>query len=155
MKPNYVLSLYQKLADKPLGRWLFSRVIAGKAPYFRTIKPMVETLEENYCAIRFKKKKRVENHIGTVHVIAICNALEMAMGVMAEASVPKHLRWLPKGMSVDYVAKAGSDMLAEAKVDAQDWQVGDMIVLVTCKDTDGNVVVEGKIKLWITEKPKK
>ena len=49
--------------------------------------------------------KRI-NHIGTVHVIAICNGLEFVMGVLTEASIPQHLRWLPKGMNVNYVAKS-------------------------------------------------
>ena len=152
MSQNYVLAMQQKLAKFPFGNWLFSRTIAARAPYFKTIKPTVLKLEENFCQVGLKKRKAVHNHIGTVHVIAICNALEMAMGVMAEASVPKHLRWLPKGMSVDYVAKAGTDIVAEAKVAPEDWQVGDMIVPVTAKDTNGTVVVSGQIKLWITEK---
>jgi hypothetical protein len=95
----------------------------------------------------------VFNHIKTVHVIAICNGLEMAMGVMAEASIPKHLRWIPKGMSVDYTAKAGSDIRCVASVKAEDWQPGDMMVNVTAYDVNDVVVVSGTIKLWISEKP--
>ena len=95
------------------------------------------------------------NHIKTVHVIAICNGLEMAMGVMAEASIPKHLRWIPKGMSVDYTAKAGSDIRCVATVKPEDWQVGDMLVNITAYDDNDVVVVKGHIKLWISEKPNK
>jgi hypothetical protein len=88
-------------------------------------------------------------------VIAICNGLEMAMGTMAEASIPAHLRWIPKGMSVDYTAKAGTDILCVAEVTPEQWQVGDMLVDVKAYDTNGVVVVQGHIKLWISEKPKK
>jgi hypothetical protein len=100
-----------------------------------------------------KKKKKVFNHIKTVHVIAICNGLEMAMGVMAEASIPKNLRWIPKGMTVDYTAKAGSDIRCVASVNQDDWQVGDMLVNITAYDENNVVVVKGTIKLWISEKP--
>ena len=93
-------------------------------------------------------------------MIAICNGLEMAMGVMAmgvmaEASIPKHLRWIPKGMSLDYTAKAGSDILCVAEVTPEQWIPGDMLVPVTAYDTQGVVVVKGHIKLWISEKPQR
>ena len=102
-----------------------------------------------------RKRKKVTNHIGTVHVIAIANGLEMAMGTMAEASVPANLRWLPKGMTLDYTAKAGSDIRCVAKVEPSAWQPGDLIVPVTAYDEHDTIVVKGTITLWITEKPTK
>ena len=39
------LSLYRRLADKPMGQWLFSRLICFKAPYFATIRPRITALE--------------------------------------------------------------------------------------------------------------
>jgi hypothetical protein len=104
--------------------------------------------------VRFAKRRGVQNHIGTVHVIAICNALEMAMGVMAEASIPGHLRWIPKGMDVNYTAKATSDIRAIAEVAQGAWTSGpDVAVAVRALRDDGVVVVEGSIRLWVTAKP--
>ncbi len=152
-KPNKTLSTYHKLEKLPFGKRLFSAMIGRVAPYFSTIKPYISDLKPNECTCLIKKRKKVENHIGTVHVIAICNGLEMAMGVMAEASVPRELRWIPKGMSLDYTAKAGSDIRCVAKVNAEDWKPGDLFVDVTAYDTDDVIVVKGTIKLWISEKP--
>ncbi|MCL1141290.1 hotdog fold domain-containing protein [Shewanella gaetbuli] len=154
-KPNKVMALYQKVTSYPFGHNIFSKMVARMAPYFGTIHPLIKSLEPNRCECLIKKRKGVQNHIGTVHVIAICNGLEMAMGTMAEASIPKHLRWIPKGMSVDYTAKAGSDILCVAQVSPEQWQVGDMLVDVKAYDTNGVVVVQGHIKLWISEKPQK
>ena len=151
--PNKVFKLYQKLANYPLGRWLFSVVIGFKAPYFGTISPLITKLKLDYCECYLRKRWRVQNHIGTVHVIAICNGLEMAMGVLAEASIPKHLRWIPKGMSLDYTAKAGTDIRCVAEV-REAWQAGDLSVYVTAYDKDDVIVVKGVIKLWISEKPR-
>ncbi|MFV0508938.1 MAG: hotdog fold domain-containing protein, partial [Shewanella algae] len=109
----------------------------------------------NYCECLLRKRRAVENHIGTVHVIAICNGLEMAMGVMAEASIPPHLRWIPKGMTLDYTAKAGSDIRCVAKVDANAWQPGDLDVEVLAYDCNDILVVKGSIRLWISAKPAK
>lgn len=155
MTENYVLRTYRKLEGKTFGSWLFSRYLAKKAPYFRTINANVTKVEPNWVECVIPKKRTVENHIGTVHVIAICNGLELAMGVMAEASIPTNLRWIPKGMTVDYVAKAGSDIRCVARVDAESWKPGDLVVDVLAYDENDTVVVQGRIKLWITEKPNK
>jgi acyl-coenzyme A thioesterase PaaI-like protein len=152
-KPNKVMALYNKVTRLPFGKRIFSLMVSRMAPYFATVKPLVTDLSLNRCELMIKKRKRVQNHIGTVHVIAICNGLEMAMGAMAEASIPKHLRWIPKGMSVDYTAKAGSDIRCVAQVTPEQWQEGDMLVDVKAYDSNNVAVVQGTIKLWISLKP--
>jgi len=150
---NKVLNIFKKITKYPFGHKIFSIIVARKAPYFSTIKPLITTLKPNYCECVIKKRKSVENHIQTVHVIAICNGLEMAMGVMAEASIPKHLRWIPKGMEVNYVAKGDSDIKCVAKIDETQWQPGDVLVSVTAYDENDVAVVEGNIRLWVSDKP--
>lgn len=152
-KSTKVMSLYQRLSKLPLGHKLFSIMVARMAPYFGTIHPLITQLRPNYCECLIKKRRAVHNHIQTVHVIAICNGLEMAMGVMAEASIPSHLRWIPKGMSLDYTAKAGSDIRCVAEVHPEQWNQGDMLVAVTAYDDKDVIVVKGHIKLWISAKP--
>lgn len=149
--PN-VLELWSKLSRYPGGKLIFSKVFARMAPYFATINPLVEEVRPNYARVSLKKRKKVQNHIGTVHVIAICNLLEMAMGACAEASIPANLRWIPKGMTLDYTAKAGTDITGTAAVEPDAWKPGELDVKVTAVDTSGKVVVKGVIKLWISEK---
>jgi len=154
-KPTKVMKLYNRVTRLPYGNKIFSLMVSRMAPYFSTIKPLITELRPHYCECLIKKRHRVHNHIKTVHVIAICNGLEMAMGVMAEASIPNHLRWIPKGMSVDYTAKAGSDIRCVAEVKPEQWVEGDLLVPVTAYDDNDTVVVEGHIKLWISAKPPK
>ncbi|MDG1816199.1 MAG: hotdog fold domain-containing protein [Glaciecola sp.] len=151
MSKNYVLSTYERLLKYPFGRQLFSWFTARKAPYFKTISPLVTQLRPNHCEVLFTKRNIVQNHIGTVHVIAICNGLEMAMGFMCEASVPKHLRWIPKGMEVQYPAKADTDIRCVAEVADDAWKPGNLPIDVKAYDTNGNVVVCGTITVWVSE----
>jgi hypothetical protein len=152
MSNNYVLSTYERFLKYPFGRFLFSWFTSRKAPYFTTISPLVKELRQNYCEVFFKKRKGVQNHIGTMHVIAICNGLEMAMGFMCEASIPKHLRWIPKGMEVTYPAKAASDIRCVAEVADDAWKPGNLEIAVKAYDTEGTIVVAGSITVWISEK---
>ena len=152
MSKNYVLSIYNRLQKWPLGNWLFTKYAANRAPYFKTISPLITKLVPGECHCFIKKRRKVENHIGTMHVIAITNGLEMAMGFMAEASIPKHLRWIPKGMTLDYTAKANSDIRCEAVLANNDWQLGNLPVEVKAYDENNVVVVQGTINLWVSEK---
>lgn len=73
---NQALSIWNKLQNKPLGKWLFSKVICWKAPYFSTIAPRFEELRPGYARVSMKKCRAVHNHIGTVHAIAAGNLAE-------------------------------------------------------------------------------
>ena len=150
-----VLALYRRITRWPLGHWLFSRAVCQKAPYFATIRPRFVMLEPGRCAVRIRDRRAVHNHIGTVHAIALCNGLEAAMGALAEASIPPTRRWIPKGMEVAYTAKATSDITCIAETDHEQWAGDDPDVPVRVRGvrTDGTVVVEGVIRLWVTEKP--
>ncbi len=154
-KENYLLNIYQKMTKLPFGGQLFSLFFARKAPYFQTIKPRITLLEANRCELTLKNRKAVQNHIGTVHAIALCNGLEMAMGALAEASIPSHLRWIPKGMNVVYTAKANSNIRVIASVEPNAWQVGDVPIQVEAQRTDGTVVIRGEIIVYVSEKPLK
>ncbi len=145
--------LYKSLRRLPFGDRIFSLGFARRAPYFRTVKPRVTELRPHFAAVQVPKRKAVHNHIGTVHAIAVCNGLEAAMGMLAEATTPQGWRWLPKGMEVSYVAKATSDLVCIAESSQADWDAApDVPVKVYAKRDDGTVVVEGVIHLWVTQK---
>lgn len=148
--------LYQKVTPWPCGHWLFTQIICFKAPYFKTMRPKMVSMKSGEATVFLKKRRRVHNHIQTVHVIAICNALEMAMGMVVEATIPNHLRWLPQSMNVAYPAKSNSDISAVARVDPSAFIPNQSVpVEVKAYRADGTVVVDGVISVWVTEKPKK
>lgn len=152
-----VMDLYDKVNRLPAGKVVFSVLFSLKAPYFATVRPRFTELRPNYAELTIKKRRRVQNHIGTVHVIAICNGLEAAMGALAEVTVPANKRWIPKGMDVTYGAKATSDITCIAETDPAAWIGGDpdLPVRIRAVRDDGTVVVDGVIRLWVTDKPAK
>jgi acyl-coenzyme A thioesterase PaaI-like protein len=154
---SQVLDLYTKVTRLPQGKRLFSLLFSQKAPYFATIRPRFTELRPNRAELVIRKRRGVHNHIKTVHVIAICNGLEAAMGALAEATVPSTKRWIPKGMEVSYTAKATSDITCIAETDPEAWTGDDPDVPVRVRGVrdDGTVVVDGVIRLWVTEKPQR
>lgn len=142
----------------PAGAWLFSRAICFKAPYFATIAPRFVALEHGRCEVRMRDRRRVHNHIGTVHAIALCNLAELAGGVMLDASLPRTMRWIPKGMVVAYVAKASGPMraVATAETGIVEAEAGyDLPVLVEITNTAGETVFRARIAMWVSPRPKR
>jgi acyl-coenzyme A thioesterase PaaI-like protein len=151
-----VLSLYRRMARWPAGRWLFSRAICRKAPYFSTISPLFVALEVGRCEVRIRDRRRVHNHIGTVHAIALCNMAELSAGVMAEVTVPPGMRWIPKGMSVQYLAKAKGTMHALATPDSAVHESTSGYawpVTVSVRDDGGQEVFRANIDMWVSPRP--
>ncbi|MFT4298668.1 MAG: hotdog fold domain-containing protein [Aeromicrobium sp.] len=145
--------LYTKTAGLPQGKRLFSLAYGQAAPYFSTIHMQVREMKPHYGQLVIPKRRGVKNHIGTVHAIAVCNGLEAAMGLLAEATCPKDSRWLPKGMEVEYLAKSTSAITCTAESTPEAWENGpDVPVTVTATREDGTVVVQGTIHLWVTAK---
>ena len=121
-----VVDLYEKTHAIPIvGDRLFSFAFSQVAPYFWSIRPRFTVIEPNHAEVVIPKRRGVKNHIGTVHAIALCNGLEAAMGVLAEASIPKNKRWIPKGMEVSYTAKATTDITCIAETDPEQWTGND------------------------------
>lgn len=148
-----LLSLYRKFTRWPAGRWLFSRAICFKAPYFGTIAPRIVSLEPNRCEVRIADRRRVHNHIGTVHAIALCNLAELAAGVMTDATLPASMRWIPKGMTVEYLKKATGTMHGVATPDVplvESTSGYELPVTVIVKNDAGEAVFRASIAMWVS-----
>lgn len=145
--------LYQKAITRPGGRRAFSLAFAAKAPYFGTVRPQVQEMAPHRGVVTIRKRRRVQNHLGTVHAIAVANGLEAAMGLLAEATTPRSMRWIPKGIQLEYVAKVPTDVTCTAQTDPADWDREppfQVDVRCTATITDGTEVVRGVIPIWVT-----
>lgn len=148
-----LLATWRRMIRWPAGRWLFSRAVCFKAPYFSTIAPRFLDLEPGRCEVVMRDRRAVHNHIGTVHAIALCNLAELAGGVMLDASLPRGMRWIPKGMTVAYLAKARGPMRAvatpERPIEAAD-AGHELPVAVEVTDTAGEAVFRARIMMWVS-----
>lgn len=148
------MSAWNRLSGMPGGKWAFSRLVSWKAPYFGSIRAQFEELRPGHSEVRMKKRRAVLNHIGTVHAIAMCNMAELAAGTMTDASVPSTHRWIPKGMTVEYLAKAETDLRAVATLDVglEFGESKELAVTVKVTDSNDQEVLRANITMWITKK---
>ena len=135
-----------------MGPEMFSQGISQVAPYFSTIDPQVIELKPGYCEVSLKNQKKVHNHLGTVHAIAMCNAAELAGGMTTDVSIPTGFRWIPQGMTVKYLAKAKTDLKVVCEASDVDFsQPGEVVVHVTATDAEGTEVFCADITMNVKE----
>jgi len=151
-----VLALYRRITRWPAGHWLFSRAVCWQAPYFASIAPCVGVLEPGRCEATIRHRRKVTNHLGTVHAIALCNLAELTAGLMTDVTIPATMRWIPKGMRVEYLKKAIGTMHAVATPDTP--AIGsdhgyDLPVTVVVTDPQGDAVFRAHIAMWVSPRP--
>ena len=140
---SQTLSMYQSV-----GPSAFSNMACQMAPYFGTINPEILVLAPGRGEVKVPFRKEITNHLASVHAIALCNAAELAGGMMTEVSIPSGARWIPKGMTVEYLAKAKTSIHAIADGSDIDWQTsGDKIVPVEIFDEAGVKVFTARITM--------
>jgi acyl-coenzyme A thioesterase PaaI-like protein len=144
------LRAWQKHSASRLGRWLFARMVCRRAPYFATIRPHFVELRTGLCKVAMSRRRRVENHLGSIHALALGNLCELAAGMVTEVTTPPGTRWIPRGMTIEYLRKAESEVCATARLDKSDWSAaGNVAVPVSVADKNGNEVVRAVITLHI------
>ena len=147
--------MWQRLgATARRGSRLFSLAAMARVPYFASVLPHVRRMEPGLAEVDVPNWFFVHNHLHTVHAIASCNAAEMAMGMLMEATVPTTHRWIPKAMNVQYLQKATTSLRATARIDLPDFTAitegAELVVPVSVTDRHGIEVVHADITTWVT-----
>ena len=131
-----------------MGAESFTQQVISAAPYFGSIDPVLTKLEKGYAEVELKNQKKVHNHIGTIHAIAMCNAAELAAGMATTVSIPENSRWIAKGMTVAYLVKAKTDLRVVTEASGVDFSVaGDIIVPVAAYDDEDCKVFTAQITM--------
>jgi acyl-coenzyme A thioesterase PaaI-like protein len=147
------LTAWNRLKGNAAGRWLFTRVVCWRAPYFASIRPLFLQLGDGKVEVRMRKRRSVTNHIGTVHAIAMANLCEIAAGTVMEALLDPSLRWIPREMTIRYLSRATTDVVARGIMPkVLPGQVQDAVVAVSVHDLSGAEVVHADITMYVSPK---
>jgi len=115
------LAKWRRFKKIPGGRQVFSALIGRMVPYTGTIGPRIEAIEPGYARASFRDRRKVRNHLNSVHAIAMINLAELTCSLALSAAQPKNGRWIVTGMDVEYVKKARGRITAECTAPDVDW----------------------------------
>lgn len=108
-----LLQLWDRLNQRPGGKWLFGRVIARAIPYTGSVHPLVQEVRAGYARVQLRDRRRVRNHLDSIHAIALANVGEFTGGLAMTATAPPNVRSILVKLEVEFLKKARGTVTAE------------------------------------------
>lgn len=138
---------------------LITWVFGGTVHFVRTAGLQFEELSEERAVLELWNRRKVQNHIGSVHAAAVALLGETATGAVFGMSVPDDKLPLLKSMRLDYLKRSQGGLRAEATLPAElrarlQEEKGEFVVPVKITDETGEPTVQAEY-VWAWRPKKK
>ena len=110
-----LLGLWNRYSTRPGGKWLFGRIIKVAIPYTGSVRPNVQEVRPGYARVQLRDRRRVRNHLDSIHAVALANVGEFTGGLAMTATLPPDVRSILLKLEVEFLKKARGTITAECQ----------------------------------------
>ena len=148
-RDNKLLSLWRRARGFPGGRWLVGRLVGWNAPFTGVLRARIQELEPGYSRLTVCERRRLRQHLGSLHAGALFTLAESASGLAMAAALPSDARAIVTAATIDFLKKARGRLIAECRCeipDARERREHEVHVEVT--DATGDTVARERVR-WL------
>lgn len=136
---------WEAWSGRPGGRRIFSMLLGRVVPYTGSMGATVQELRPGYARATLRDRRKVRNHLRSVHAIALMNLAELTTGLALNFHLPESARSILKGLSIECHKKARGTLTAEATAPVlADNAERDLQIETAIRDQAGDVVATAR-----------
>jgi acyl-coenzyme A thioesterase PaaI-like protein len=128
----------------PGGKKAFSSLIGLIVPYTGTIQPEVVSIESGVVTVRMRDRRRVRNHLKSIHALALANLGEVSCGLALNIQLPKGQSAILRRIETEYIKKGRGTLTCECNLGLIEFgdknSVHNVAIQSTITDELGNVI---------------
>ncbi|MHB8799178.1 MAG: DUF4442 domain-containing protein [Thermoanaerobaculia bacterium] len=108
-----ILEAWRRCRRLPAGDRIFSWTLGRTVPYSGSIGAVVRDLAPGRARVELADRRRVRNHLDSVHAVALMNLAELSTGLALNTALPDDARAILVRLTIEYVKKARGTLTSE------------------------------------------
>lgn len=145
-----ILDYWKKCSSYPGGKLIFSWILGFYIPYSGSITAEILELEAGYAKVLMRDRRRLRNHLKSLHAAALMNFAELTSGLAFISGLGPEMKGIVTHFEMDYLKKGRGDLIAECKtewVGIQQEQKCEVEAII--RDKDNDIVARGRATWFV------